>query len=117
MSRLHFSVPLKSNALRMPVPVITHTCVPSVTGDGDDMFCFCSWWWPGPIGRFHSTAPFVRSMHHRCRLSPLRTLRSSATFRKMRSPQTIGVEPDHAGSCSFQLTFSVADHLTGKVRS
>ena len=32
----------------------------------------------------------------------------------MRSPQTIGVEPDHAGSCSFQLTFSVADHLTGR---
>ena len=24
----------------MPVPVITHTVVPSVTGDGDDMFCF-----------------------------------------------------------------------------
>ncbi len=32
----------------------------------------------------------------------------------MRSPQTIGVEPDQAGSCSFQLTFSVADHFTGR---
>ena len=32
----------------------------------------------------------------------------------MRSPQTIGVEPDHAGSCSFQVTFSVVDHLTGR---
>jgi hypothetical protein len=42
MSRDHFSAPLKSNALRMPVPVITHTSVPSVTGDGVDMFCLRS---------------------------------------------------------------------------
>ena len=32
----------------------------------------------------------------------------------MRSPQTIGVEPDHAGSGSFQVTFSVVDQRTGR---
>ena len=26
-----------------PVPVMIHTCVPSVTGDGVDMFCLRSW--------------------------------------------------------------------------
>src|SRR5258705_2451940 len=114
MSRLHCSVPLKSNALRIPVPVITHTCVPSVTGDGVDMFCFISLWLPGPSGRFHRTVPFARSTDQRDRLLPSRTFRSSATLRKIRLPHTIGVEPDHAGSGSFQLTFSVVDHLTGR---
>ena len=38
----------------------------------------------------------------------------SATLRKMRSPQTIGVEPDHAGSASFQVMFSVFDQRTGR---
>src|SRR5215212_3279302 len=117
MSRAHFSVPLKSNALRTPVPVITQTSVPSVTGEGVDMFCLRSWWLPEPSGRFHSTVPLARSTHQRYRLSPLRTFRSSATFRKTRSPQTIGVEPDQAGSCSFQATFSDADHFTGRLRS
>jgi len=32
----------------------------------------------------------------------------------MRSPQTIGVEPESAGSGSFQVMFSVADHETGR---
>src|SRR6185295_13311621 len=114
MSRLQRSAPVKSNAFRTPVPVITHTCVPSVTGDGVDMFCFISWWLPGPSGRFHSTLPFARSMHQRCRLLPSRTFRSSATLRKTRSPQTIGVEPDQAGSATFHVTFSVVDHLTGR---
>src|SRR4026209_1932073 len=114
MSRRHFSVPLKSKALRMPVPVIAHTCVPSVTGDGVDMFCFISLWLPGPSGRFHSTLPLARSAHQRNRLLPSRTFRSSATLRNTRSPHTIGVEPDHAGSWSFQVTFSFADHLTGR---
>ena len=59
MSRAQSSLPAKSNALRMPVPVITQTCVPSVTGDGDDMFCLRSWWLPPPSGRFQSTVPLV----------------------------------------------------------
>src|SRR5213593_2073484 len=114
MSRLHFSVPLKSKALRMTVPVIAQTCVPSVTGDGDDMFCFISWWLPPPSGRFHRTVPLARSTHQRCRLSPVLTFRSSATFRKMRSPQMTGVDPDQDGSASFQVTFSVADQRSGR---
>ena len=32
----------------------------------------------------------------------------------MRSPQTIGVEPDRAGIASFQAMFSVFDHRTGR---
>ena len=32
----------------------------------------------------------------------------------MRSPQTIGVEPDQAGSASFQAMFSVVDQRTGR---
>ena len=32
----------------------------------------------------------------------------------MRSPQTIGVEPDHAGIASFQVMFSVVDQRTGR---
>ena len=35
MSRAQSSVPAKSKALSTPVPVITHTREPSVTGDGD----------------------------------------------------------------------------------
>jgi hypothetical protein len=42
MSRAHRSVPPMSNAFRMPVPVITQTERPSVTGDGVDMFCLRS---------------------------------------------------------------------------
>ena len=30
------------------------------------------------------------------------------------SPQMIGVEPDHSGIASFQVMFSVFDHLTGR---
>ena len=39
---------------------------------------------------------------------------ASATFRKIRSSQMIGVEPDNAGMASFQATFSVWDHFTGR---
>ncbi len=60
MSRIHSSVPLKSNALKKPVPVITHTVVPSVTGEGDDMLCFCCLLLPVLSGRFHITSPLER---------------------------------------------------------
>ena len=71
MSRVQSSVPSKSNALRMPVPVITHTRVPSVTGDGVDMFCFRCLWLPPPSGRCQSERARRRgSTHHRCRLTP-----------------------------------------------
>src|SRR5688500_1280858 len=108
MSRIQSSLPLKSNALRMPVPVITHTFVPSVTGDGVDMFCLR--WRLSPSLRccFQIGSPLLRSTAHRNRLP------FSATLRKMRSPHTIGVDPDNSGIGSRQAIFSVVDHFTGR---
>src|SRR5262245_26390108 len=111
MSRDQISCPSKSNPLRMPVPLITQTCFPSVTGDGEDIFCFCIRTLPPPIGRFQRTVPLARSTDHSDKLAP------SATFRKIRSPQTIGVEPDHAGIASFHVMLSVFDQWTGRLVS
>src|SRR5687767_4015914 len=107
MSRDQRALPLKSNPFRMPVPVITYTWVPSVDGDGDDMFCFCSLWLPPPSGAFHSTAGPFRSTHQSDSSVP------SATFRKIKSPQMIGVAPLHSGRGSFQAMFDSAVHLSG----
>src|SRR5215510_5956851 len=96
MSLDQSSLPLKSKPLSMPVPVITYTLLPSVTGDGDDMFCLRIFTLPPPSGFFQSTSPFDLSTHQRNRLSP------SATFRKMRSRQMIGVEPLQPGIEAFQ---------------
>src|SRR4029079_14178659 len=114
MSRAHSSAPEKSNAFRMPVPVITQTDVPSVTGEGDDMFCLRSWWLPPPSGRRHRIAPVVRFTDHRCSVMDSLDRRSSATLRKIRSPQMTGVEPENDGIASFHATFSVGDHFTGR---
>src|SRR5215207_7724735 len=111
MSRAHSSRPSKSKPLSTPVPVITHTPRPSVTGEGDDMLCLRILALPPPSARFHSTAPFDLSTHQRLRASP------SATLRKRRSPHTMGVEPLRSGIASFQATFSAAVHLSGRSRS
>src|SRR5262245_10154992 len=95
----------------MPVPVITQTCFPSVTGDGEDMFCFCIRTLPPPMARFQRTVPRARSTDHSDKLAP------SATFRKIWSPQTIGVEPDHAGIANFHAMLSVFDQRTGRLVS
>src|SRR5262245_53122522 len=108
MSRTHKVLPSKSNALRMPVPVITHTCLPSVTGEGVDMFCLRILVLPAPSGCFHRTVPRTRSTHHRNRFD------LSATFRNTRSFQTIGVEPDQSGMASFHAMFSVVDQRSGR---
>src|SRR5215475_9817658 len=108
MSRTQSSVPLKSKALRMPVPVITQTFLPSVTGDGDDIFCLRILVLPALRCFFQSASPLVRSTHQRSRLPP------SATFRKIRSPQMIGVAPVQLGIASFQVMFSSALHLSGR---
>src|SRR5262249_9833950 len=92
----------------MPVPVITQTFFPSVTGEGDDMFCLRILVLPPPRSFFQTGSPFVRSTHHRYRLSP------SATFRKIRSPQMIGVAPVQLGIASFQVTFSSALQRVGR---
>src|ERR1039457_1277370 len=108
MSRPQISFASMSNPFRMPVPVIAHTCLPSVTGDGDDIFCLRSFMLPPPSGRCQSVFGPRRSTHHSDRLSP------SATFRKIRSPQMMGVEPLQAGIGSFHAMFSVVDHFTGR---
>ena len=104
MSRVQSSVPLKSNAFSMPVPVITQTAAPSVTGDGDDMFCLRWTLLPPLTGRFQVTAPELRSTLHSSS-SPCDGC--SATLRKMVSFQTMGVAPLRLGMASFQATFSV----------
>src|SRR5580765_3393930 len=103
MSRDQTSLPVKSNDFRMPVPVITHTLRPSVTGEGVDMFCLRSRRSPSPRCCFHITSPLPRSTHHRNKLP------FSATFMNRRSPHTIGVDPDHEGRGSFHAMFSTAD--------
>ena len=90
MLRDQSSLPAKSNALKMPRPVITQTCLPSVTGDGDDMFCFRSMWFESASGRFHDTACLLRSMAHS---SSTPVLVPVATLRKMVLPQMMGVDP------------------------
>ena len=59
MSRVHNSLPLKSKPLRMPVPVITKTLLPSVTGEGDDMFCLRILTLPLPSSFFQATSPLA----------------------------------------------------------
>src|SRR5688500_17082826 len=108
MSRLHISLPAKSNDLSRPVPVMTHTARPSVTGDGDDICCFIIRRLPPPSGRFHRTAPVARSTAQSARSDP------SPTLRNTWSPHTIGVEPERSGTASFHVTFSVVDQLTGR---
>src|SRR5215207_1067294 len=111
MSRAHNSRPSKSKPLSTPVPVITHTLLPSVTGEGEDMLCLRIRVFPPPSLRFQTTAPFDLSTHQRLRSSP------PATLRKRRSPDTMGVEPLRSGIGSFHATFSAAVHLSGRLRS
>ena len=93
----------------MPVPVITQTCRPSVTGDGDDMFCFICRRLPPPSSRFHRTAPVLRSTRPQVQLRPRRP-RSGRCGRPRRSASS----PTTRGIASFQVMFSVVDHLTGR---
>src|ERR1043165_9648741 len=111
MSRDQISVPAKSNDFRMPTPVMTQTCLPSVTGDGDDMFCLRCMLLPPAIGRFQTTDCDVRSTPQSWSAPFAMPV---ATFRKTRSPQMIGVEPLNAGSGSFHAMFSVALQRLGR---
>src|SRR5215216_3311394 len=72
------------------------------------MFCLRIFTLPLPSGFFQRTSPFVLFTHQRARLSP------SATFRKMRSRQMMGVEPLQPGMGTFHETFSSLVHLTGR---
>src|SRR5215813_13495255 len=108
MSRAQISAPLKSNPFSTPVPVITQTFFPSVTGEGDDMFCFRILVLPLPSGLFQAGSPRVRSRHHKNRLLP------AAMFRKILSPQMIGVEPLQLGRLTLQVTFSSVPQWVGR---
>src|SRR5262249_49498586 len=110
MSRSQSGLPLKSNALKMPVPVITKTLLPSVTGEGEDMFCLFTFMLPPPSSLFHSTAPLFLSTIHRYKS----LLLASATLRKMASPQMIGVAPLRSGMGSFQAMLSSGVQRTGR---
>src|SRR5829696_25942 len=72
------------------------------------MLCLFSFTLPLPNGFFQRTSPFSLSTHQRDKLSP------SATFRKIRSRQMIGVDPLTPGITTFQTTFSSVVHLTGR---
>ena len=61
-------------------------------GDGEDMFCLRIFTLPLPSNFFQSVVPFVRSTHQRYSSS------FSATLRKIRSRQMIGVDPLHSAS-------------------
>ncbi len=89
---------------------MTQTRVPSVTGEGDDMFCLRCMLLPPAIGRFQATAWVLRSM---AQSSSAPVSRAVATFRNTRSPQMIGVDPLKAGSGSFHATFSVGLQVEG----
>src|SRR6185369_4068861 len=72
------------------------------------MFCFCRFTLSLASGFFQRTSPLVLSRHQSERLLP------SATFKKIRSRQMIGVEPLQPGIAVFQATFSSVVHLTGR---
>ena len=110
MSRSHSRLPLKSNALKMPVPVITKTLLPSVAGEGEDMFCLLILKLPPPSNCFQITAPFFLSTIHRYRSFLL----ASATLRKIASPQMIGVAPLRSGIASFQAMLLSGLQRTGR---
>ncbi len=74
----------------MPSPVMTQTYLPSVTGDGEDMFCFRSMWFESASGRFHRTVGLLRSTAHN---SSEPVFAAVATFKKIVLPQMIGVDP------------------------
>src|ERR1700682_6007776 len=92
----------------MPVPVITNTLFPSVTGEGEDIFCLRILTLPSPKCFFQITAPCLRSRRHRNNELP------SATLRKIASSQMIGVAPLQLGIGAFHVTFSVVVQWVGK---
>ena len=90
------------------MPVITQTAVPSVTGEGDDMFCLRMSWSPPPSFCFQRTVAAVAVERPQVQAAGLGDVEEDV------SPQTIGVAPLRIGSGVFQATFSVGDHFAGR---
>src|SRR5437764_5420988 len=85
--------------------------MPSVTGEGDDMFCLLISKLPAAMCFFQRTVPWERPTHHSQRSC------LSATFKKILSPQIIGVAPLLVGRGSFHATFSSRVQRTGRLVS
>ena len=124
-----------------PLPDATQMSLPSVTGEGDDILCFILMLLPWSYWRRQSSRPVARS-RQRSRISwppgprppaglgraflpgaggggggVLPGTSTDGVLRKMRSPQTVGVEPLHAGISCFHFTFSVVDQVSGRLRA
>src|SRR5262249_126833 len=105
----HTSLPSRSKQASSPLPTKAQTCLPSVLGEADAPL-------PSsertlavavPSFLFQRCLPSVPT-HINTRASP------SCEVRKIRSPQTTGVEPPMPGSVSVQATFFEALHLVGR---
>ena len=110
MSRVQSSLPVEVERLEDAGAGHHPHVVPSVTGDGDDMFCLRSLM----VAAAERPLPQRRAL--RCDRPPrARERRSSAvaTLRKMRSSQMIGVAPLRLGIGSFHAMFSAVDHFVG----
>ena len=90
------------------MPVIVQTYVPSVTGDGDDMFCLRARRLPEPRTRRHRTVPVSRFTAQSSSAFPVATLRNTW------ESQTIGVDPLSAGNGRDQAMFVVVSHRVGR---
>src|SRR5438105_774404 len=125
-----------SNAVTAPVPVTTQTCLPSVTGEGEELFCLLKSWFPSSSSRAQSCFPSLRERQIRSSFGPpgsrpppypprRRGLESGAAadgapasvgeVTKTWSPQMMGVPALHEGSGAFQMMFSVRLHVVGRL--
>ena len=114
-----------SNATMAPVPVTAHTCRPSVTGDGEESFCFWRNWFPLSSVRSQRIFPSAFAMQSRSRsgppgsrsafVSPSPSARSDldGEATNTRSPQITGLPPLQEGSGVFQTMFSVSLQVNG----
>ena len=110
MSRAHSSLPLKSNALSMPVPVMTQT----VRAVGDRRrrrhVLLAHLLLPPPSGRFQRMSPLARSTAHSSSVPAavsVRDVQEDVSF------QMIGVAPLRLGIGQLPRdVFAPADHFT-----
>ena len=122
-SKRHKGSPSTVNAASMPVPVIAHTCVPSVTGEGDESFCLLIFSLPVSRPRSHKTLPSFLSRHNSKTCPPTDGRSASepcppsspldGVMMNILSPQMTGVLPLQEGRAAFHTIFSVSLHEIG----
>src|SRR5665213_3292908 len=110
--RAHSGCPEKSNAARSPVPNMTQTVLPSVTGDGEAMLL-------RPATRLPTATCFCQLIFPVCRSrqKSSRFSSSSGLVTKTESSQMIGVAWPVPGSGVDQRTFSVLLQVEGRLVS